>query len=114
MARLAGWNPGTTGVEADTKTIPGIFQLHQNYPNPFNPSTSIRYQLAANNKVELTIYNTLGQKVRTLVNNYQSAGKQTVIWDGRNEKGKAVSSGIYFYRLKAGDFICSKKMLLVR
>ncbi len=90
------------------------FNLSQNYPNPFNPSTVIRYQLAGNSKVSLKIYNLLGQEVRTLINTFQNAGEHSVIWDGRNHLGHAASSGIYIYRLKAGSFMQSRKMLLVR
>ncbi|MFQ5640788.1 MAG: T9SS type A sorting domain-containing protein [bacterium] len=90
------------------------YQLLQNYPNPFNPETKIRYQLAAAGEVELSIYNLLGQKVRTLVNLKQAAGAHRILWNGKNSSSDQVSSGFYFYKLKAGDVIRVKKMLLLR
>jgi hypothetical protein len=90
------------------------FNLSQNYPNPFNPSTTISYQLPRSGKVELKIYNMLGQEVRKLVDENQAAGQYTVQWDGRNYNGKPVASGVYLYRLKAGEFVETKKMLLLR
>ena len=90
------------------------FELAQNYPNPFNPETTIRYQLPQSSDVQLTIYNTLGQAVRTLVNAQQPAGIYQVEWDGNNAQGMPVSSGIYIYQLTAGSFKEVRKMLLVR
>jgi 5'-nucleotidase/UDP-sugar diphosphatase len=94
--------------------IPQTFELHQNYPNPFNPETQISYSLPEGAKVKLTIYNVLGQRVLVLVDEYQSAGMQTVIWDGRNENGEKVSSGVYFYKLQAGEVVQTKKMSLMK
>lgn len=93
---------------------PAEFALHQNYPNPFNPSTAIGYQLPAFSEVELTVYNLLGQKVRTLVSQKQPAGYYSVRWDGRNERGAPVSSGIYIYKIEAGDYRQSRRMLLLK
>ncbi len=90
------------------------FKLVQNYPNPFNPSTTIRYQLPKAAHVVLKIYNLSGQEVRTLVNAQQPAGANAVVWDGRDESGKEVSSGIYIYRLHAGEFAQSRKLSFVR
>jgi plastocyanin len=91
------------------------FEIHQNYPNPFNPSTNIRYNLPESDFVKLTIYNSTGQKVRTLVNANQSSGSHIVKWDSRNENGALVSSGIYFYILKVGaEKVLSHKMILQR
>ncbi|MCK6622156.1 MAG: T9SS type A sorting domain-containing protein [Calditrichaceae bacterium] len=100
--------------------LPGKFILYQNYPNPFNPGTAISYQLspkgqAALSHVELAIYNLLGQKVRTLVQARQPAGRYEVKWDGRNTEGVHVSGGIYFYRLSVeNQFVQTRKMTLVR
>ena len=88
---------------------PGNFQLYQNYPNPFNPRTVIRYQLPAVSKVNLSVYNTLGQKVATLVNEKQPMGSYEVDFDGSN-----LASGIYFYRLQVDDFSETKKMVLIK
>ena len=85
-----------------------------NYPNPFNPTTTINYSLKENSKVELDIYNIKGQKVKSLVNEVLPAGEYSVIWDGRDSNDKRVSSGIYFYKLKAGDFQRVRKMILLR
>ena len=89
-------------------------QLFQNYPNPFNPVTAISFQLSALSQVKLEIYNTLGQRVRTLINARKAAGSYTVSWDGRNDAGHPLASGVYLYRLKAGNFVQTRKMVLLR
>ena len=88
--------------------------LYPNFPNPFNPSTTISYQLPKNSKVELTIYNLKGQKVQTLTNEFKDKGNHTVTWEGDDELGNPVTSGIYFYKLKADDFQKVKKMILMK
>jgi flagellar hook assembly protein FlgD len=86
-----------------------------NYPNPFNPSTTIAYQLPNDGTfVHLTIYNILGQAVRTLVNMKQNAGSYQTVWDGKNDAGIAVPSGVYIYQLTSGDFVKARKLMLVR
>jgi len=85
------------------------YALYQNYPNPFNPNTRIKYQVARQSKVILSIYNTLGQKVRTIVDKQQAAGLHTISFDAN-----ALASGIYFYRLQAGNFVQVRKMILLR
>ncbi|RMF54853.1 MAG: T9SS C-terminal target domain-containing protein [Calditrichaeota bacterium] len=99
---------------ADSENIPGEFSLEQNYPNPFNPSTTIRFRIPETERVEITIYNLLGQTIRTLTNQVFDAGQHTVIWDGRNDKGRAVASGIYLYTMKAGNFSKTRRMQLIR
>ena len=101
--------------------IPRDYQLFQNYPNPFNPTTTIRYNIKQASKVKLKIYNLLGQEIRTLVNGSQEAGYQSIIWDGRDNIGVPVASGIYIYQLAAnpasgtGDrFINTRKMILMK
>ncbi len=96
------------------KQIPNQFELSQNYPNPFNPTTTIKYQLAQNSKVTLEIYDMLGQRIKTLVNDVQDAGYYSVSWDGSNNFGQQVSSGIYIYRLQAGSFVKTLKMNLLK
>jgi hypothetical protein len=103
-----------TEVEDNFSQVPVGFTLEQNYPNPFNPATTIRYQLPKASRVILKIYNIFGHEVRTLVNERQSAGVNSVVWDGRDQSGKEVSSGIYIYRLQAGESIQSRKMSFVR
>ena len=86
----------------------------QNYPNPFNPSTTINYSIPKAKDVTLEIYTLLGQKVVTLVDESQVAGKHTVQWNGHNRSGRQVSSGIYFYKLVSGEYSSVKKMILLR
>jgi hypothetical protein len=97
-----------------TTSAPKEFALFDNYPNPFNPNTEITYSLPQDAKVNLTIYNLLGEKVKTLADEYQTAGYKTVPWDGTDENGEVVSSGVYFYRLSAGNFTQAKKMILIK
>jgi len=92
------------------REIPTEFALSQNYPNPFNPTTSIKYSISQNANVQLIVYNMLGQVVKTLVNNEQEAGYYTIQWNGTNDFGGKVSSGIYIYRIVAGDFTKTIKM----
>ncbi len=105
--------PDITSIDENPQAFINGYQLQQNYPNPFNPATTINYQLPATGKIEL-VNNSLGQQIRTLVNAKQAAGAHQVQWDGRDESGAHVPSGIYFYQLKAGnDFTETKKMLLL-
>jgi hypothetical protein len=104
---------GPNGIE-NKDQLPKESQLLQNYPNPFNPTTTIQYSLNKPSQVKLTIYDLLGQKVRTLQNSFQNAGEYSLIWDTTDEMGMSVSSGIYIYRLESNDHICQKKMVLTR
>ena len=105
--------PISTGIEEiENSEIPKHFELHQNYPNPFNPSTNISFSLPSAGNVKLEIFNVIGQKIATLINEKLSAGEHVVQWDGRDRSGATVSSGVYFYRLEAGDERRSKKMLI--
>ncbi|MFQ5751469.1 MAG: FlgD immunoglobulin-like domain containing protein [bacterium] len=97
-----------------TVLAPKEFALSQNYPNPFNPETTIRYELPISTHVILKIYNILGEEVRTIVNAEQPAGIRTVVWDGKNNAGEYVGSGLYYYRLVAGDYTKTLKLLLMR
>lgn len=97
--------------------IPLEFDLAQNYPNPFNPSTGIRYQISESRyslHTILKIYNIQGQEIRTLVSELQASGFYTVTWDGRNGAGQEVTSGVYFYRLRVGDFTATRRMVLMK
>jgi hypothetical protein len=96
------------------KLKPELFSLSQNYPNPFNLQTQIRYALPADCDVKFTIYDILGRRVRVLVDEHQSAGYRNVHWDGKEERGIEVASGIYFYKIEAGQFVQTKKMLLIK
>ena len=96
-------------------TIPTQFALHQNYPNPFNPSTQISFDIPAGSElVSLNIYNILGKKVSTLLNNVVNPGKHKIEWNAKDNEGNPVASGIYFYELSSPSFTARKKMLLIR
>ena len=96
-------------------TIPTQFALHQNYPNPFNPSTQISFDVPEGSElVRLNIYNILGKKVSTLLNNVMSPGKHKIEWNAKDNEGNPVASGIYFYELSSSSFTARKKMLLIR
>ena len=93
---------------------PAQYSLSPNYPNPFNPDTKICYTLPEGCHVKLSIYNLKGQRVKVLVDRFEAAGRKRVTWDGTNESGAQVASGVYFYKLEAGDFSSTKKMVLIR
>jgi hypothetical protein len=99
----------TTDVAHSGSEIPTQYELTQNYPNPFNPSTTIQYALPQRSHVTLTVFNTLGQQVTQLVNGEFEPGNHEVKFDGSN-----LSSGVYFYRIQAGEFIQTRKLLLLR
>ena len=125
---MSTWNPYTVVLMKSTLKLPGLpasvdskksqslpkqFVLRQNYPNPFNPTTEILYDLPRTSHVTLTIFNVLGEKVRILENGEKSVGRHHVLWDGRDEQNRAVSSGVYFYRIEADDFVAVKKMIFL-
>jgi len=102
-----------------TKTIhyihvPGEFALHQNYPNPFNPVTTINYDLAKDGHISIVVYDLLGREVKTLINEVQNAGYTSIRWDGTDNRGKTLASGMYFYQMYTGDFILVRKMVLLK
>lgn len=94
--------------------VPKVYALHQNYPNPFNPETTVKFDLPKSSDVRLEVYNILGQKVKTLVNNNMKVGYHKIKWNGRNDYGVKVSSGIYIYVIKAGEFVAKQKMTLIK
>ena len=102
-----------TGL-GDLNALPTTYEVSQNYPNPFNPSTTIKYQLPEISNVKLVIYNVLGQKVRTLLSDRIEAGYHSVVWDGRNDEGRAVASGIYIYKFEAGNFNRTMKLMILK
>jgi hypothetical protein len=105
----------TTDEPTAVNPVARRYSLSQNYPNPFNPTTTITYTLAERADVSLRIYNVAGQLIRTLVNETGSPGEvHTATWDGRNDAGQSVSSGVYFYRLTAGSYVQTKKMVLLK
>jgi M6 family metalloprotease-like protein len=141
MQKVLNWLRGASDVfdgEDESASLPKTIELHQNFPNPFNPVTSIRYSVGSEQRkaadggfvlsevegrrtmdnspphLTLKIYNILGQLVRTLVDEPINAGNYEVIWDGRDDPGKEMASGIYFYQLKAGDYSDVRKMVLLK
>ncbi len=103
-----------TDIKNDLNSIPATYTLSQNYPNPFNPTTIIRYGIPQNADVTLSIYNMLGQKIKTLVSEQKNAGTYSVQWNGDNEFGQKVSSGAYIYRINAGNFVKAMKLILMK
>lgn len=113
MAKTIEWFGELTGI-FETENVVNKYQLNQNYPNPFNPTTSISYSIPRDEFVRLTVYNMLGQKVRTLVSSRQVAKSYRVTWDGTDDNGLDVPSGVYFYNIQAGSFVSTKKMILMK
>jgi hypothetical protein len=114
-----GWLIGDVRIVASTGAhtpqIPVVeTKLTGNYPNPFNPTTQINFSLAEAGDVELSIYNVRGQKVRTLVKEELPAMDHSILWNGTDDNDQSVSSGVYFYKLKTGDYRSTKKMLLIK
>jgi hypothetical protein len=118
---LAEFGFSPTEVGEEFVSIPEGISLGRNYPNPFNPTTTIPFTVNGSQfivhspiRTTLKIYNILGQLVRTLIDEDKLSGRYNIIWDGRDDKGKEVSSGVYFYQLKAGDYKNTEKMVLLR
>ena len=105
---------GPVGVDDSRSGLPSAFELLQNHPNPFNPSTQISFTLPSRANVELAVYDLLGRKVRVLLDGRLEAGYHSVRWDGRDQSGGQVSSGVYFYALIADDYFASQKMILMK
>ena len=115
MVDLAGGIDAITNIDIGSlKPMPRDYSLEQNVPNPFNPSTTIEYRLPEAGDVQLVIYNLLGQEVRTLVRESMDAGFHSVVWDGTDEFGKQVASGIYIYRMSVADFTKVQRMMLLK
>jgi hypothetical protein len=108
-------NSVATSVEEEVQTvIPTQYTLEQNYPNPFNPTTQISFSLPNTERVTLTIYNLIGQKIRTLVDGTMSAGSHVVTWNGKDTRGVQMPSGVYFYRLESSGFNAARRMLMLK
>jgi hypothetical protein len=103
-----------TAIQDREKYWPSNFHLNQNYPNPFNPSTTIEYSVEQAGRTRLEIYNNLGQLVRTLIDDQKPAGKHSLFWDGRDNRGAQLPSGSYFYRLLSGDHTSTRSMVLIK
>ena len=111
---IVNGNLPSLNKEPISTALPEEFSVSQNYPNPFNPFTQINYALPTDCRVTLSIYNILGQKVRVLVDEDQSAGYKSVNWDGKDGQGRGLATGIYFYRIQAGTFTQTHKMVLIK
>ena len=108
------YDPSSGVKEVEGPDFPTTYSLSQNYPNPFNPSTEIKFDIPVRSHVTLTVYNVLGQKVTTLVDKEMPPGSYVADWNSTSDNGKEVTSGVYFYKLEADDFIKTKKMLLLK
>ena len=111
---VEGMSLDPVGVESISNTIPGDFNLYQNYPNPFNPSTNIKFDVKQRGLVTIKIYDMLGKEVTTLVNEILEPGNKVVTWEGVDGNGLNVSSGVYFYKMVSGNYVSSRKMVLVK
>jgi hypothetical protein len=114
LVRSLYGNEKLAGVGPHTAPIPKAYKLYQNYPNPFNPVTEIRFDVPEKTRVELRIFNILGQQVTTLVDEVRTVGAYHILWDGKSAGGVPVSSGMYIYQLKCDKFVDAKKMILLR
>jgi hypothetical protein len=113
LVPLSGTGDPASGVGTQ-EDLPAEFALSANYPNPFNPSTVIAFAVPRQSFVSITVYNAIGQSVATLVNENRAAGRYTVTFSAAAPGGGQLPSGLYFYRLTAGDFVATRKMMLVK
>lgn len=102
-----------TKVNENNKSAPEGYCLNQNYPNPFNPATTISYTIPEAAVIQVSIYNMAGNKIKTYVTDHKNAGHYSIIWDGRNDSGSAVSSGVYLISLQANEYTATKKIMLL-
>jgi hypothetical protein len=111
---VLAWMQDETSIDISGTDVPRACSLAQNYPNPFNPSTAIKFDMREKGPVTIKIYNVAGQLVRTLVNDVKDAGSYSVPWDGRGAHGRALASGIYFYKMETNGFSATKKLVMLR
>ena len=104
-----GFHTRTTGVQNVSSNVPSVYKLYNNYPNPFNPATKIKFDLPKNSYVKINVFDVTGRMINEIVNQNLSAGSYETEFNGSN-----LSSGIYYYRIEAGDFVETKKMILVK
>jgi hypothetical protein len=102
------------GIKNSPDVMPSNYFLSQNFPNPFNPVTTLKYNILENGLVNITIYDILGNVVNNLINANQSSGYKSVQWNATNNQGEPVSAGVYLYKIQAGDFVDTKKMILLK
>ncbi|MEJ2637350.1 MAG: FlgD immunoglobulin-like domain containing protein, partial [Calditrichia bacterium] len=110
---VVNWRDISTGIEGENTAMHG-YELLQNYPNPANPSTAISFTVPCRCRVTISLYNVLGREIRRLADGAFGPGKHTVLWDGLDDSGQAVSGGIYFYRMRSGDFATVRKALMLK
>jgi hypothetical protein len=104
----------TTAVKESVAEEPSSFELAQNYPNPFNPGTRIKFHVPATSMVHLEVFNITGQHIATLLEEKRAGGEHELVWDGRNDLGQPVPSGVYLLSIRAGEFAQTRKMVLAR
>ena len=114
LARLSGWSYFSGVDSGDKNQISEGFELKPNFPNPFNPSTTIRYSLPDSREIDVSIYNLLGQKIKTLAQKIQPVGTYTISWDGTSDLGTSVAAGLYICRVQASKQIMTQKMILLK
>jgi hypothetical protein len=102
------------GVEEEIGDLPSTFSLSQNYPNPFNPSTTIEYEVPSESHVQINIYDILGRQINTIINENQSTGSHSILWQAIDEKGERLSDGVYFYQIIAGEYKRTMKMVILK
>ena len=105
---------GVSGIGEDGAELPKVLALRENYPNPFNPTTAIEFDLPDDQRATLEVFNILGERVTSLIDDDMNAGTYRIIWEGRDDFGREMPSGIYLYRLKAGDTTISKRMIMLK
>ena len=109
------FNVGVIFLSVDSdNSQPDNFLLYPNFPNPFNPTTTLRYDLPQNSLVNITIYDLNGREVKKLVRSEQVSGNHSLTWNGTNDQGKLVSAGVYLYQIQSGEFVQTKKMVLMK
>ena len=114
LLELGFWHKHQNSVTDVNPLDPYVWQLDQNFPNPFNPMTMVSYELPGQSQVRLVVYNVRGEQVRTLVDENQPAGRYSLNWDGRDDRGVGVASGVYFLRMTAAEGELTRKMVLAR
>ena len=106
--------PSALDVDEKSRVLPEQFKLSQNFPNPFNPTTTIKYMLPEDSRVNITVYNMLGKEIYQLLSSVKPAGSHSIQWNGVDQDGNKVSTGIYLFQIQAGDFVQTKKMVLMK
>jgi hypothetical protein len=114
IVKLSGKTTGYVDVHESNEQLPFDYRLYENYPNPFNSSTEIRYSIRSRSHVMVSIYNLLGQKIRTLVDEEKPAGNYIITWNGTANNGDEVATGIYFYQIRTRDYVETRKMMLLK